>query len=181
MSKNMEMEEDEISLDSGVSGTPTKMANSLEKHNLKVRRRNVVETVNVASKDDKDSDSECNVPLVRISDSTRAWYDNVIPRIPDIVDFSSSGKQNGVLNHVDESSLLKSDFGDTETLTNRERMKISVIRGTVVNPDLTLGELRLLGCSSEGLVNGTLLIYLYYYQQGTTLQMTRYNSCIYFY
>ncbi|XP_076244708.1 TBC1 domain family member 20 isoform X1 [Calliopsis andreniformis] len=153
MSKSMEMEEDEISLDSSVSGTSTKMAISLEKHNLKARRRNVIETVNVPSKDNKDSNSECNVPLVRMSDSTRAWYDNVIPRIPDIADVSLSGKQNGVLNHDDDSSLLECDFGDTETLTNRERMKISVIRGTVVNPDLTLGELRLLGCSSDGLVN----------------------------
>ncbi|XP_015435343.1 PREDICTED: TBC1 domain family member 20 [Dufourea novaeangliae] len=88
-----------------------------------------------------------------MTDSTRAWYDNVIPRIPDIADISLSGKQNGVLSHIDDRGLLKGDSGDTDTLTNRELMKISVIRGSVINPNLTLGELRLLGCSSEGLVN----------------------------
>ncbi|XP_054005693.1 TBC1 domain family member 20 isoform X1 [Hylaeus anthracinus] len=149
MSEVMETEEDEISVDTSAAGTPTKMAVSIEKHNLKVKRRNVNETVN----DDKDSDFESNVPLLRTSDSSRAWHDNNIPRIPDIADFSSSGKQNGVLNSDNDSSLLEGDFGSTETLTSRERMKISVIRGSIVKPNLTLGELRLLGCSSEGLVN----------------------------
>ncbi|KOC68057.1 TBC1 domain family member 20 [Habropoda laboriosa] len=126
----MEPEEDEIPLDSSVPETFEEMSVPIEKHNLKVRRRNVSETVNFVSEEDKISDSESAIPIVRMSDSTKAWYDNDIPRIPDIADFSSS-----------------------ETLTNKERMKISVIRGSVVNPNLTLGELKLLGCSSEGLVH----------------------------
>ncbi|KOX76217.1 TBC1 domain family member 20 [Melipona quadrifasciata] len=126
----MEPKEDEISLDSNIPETYTEMSTPIEKDNLKVRRRNVIETINFASKEENTSDSESNVPLVRMSDSTKAWYDDIIPEIPDIVEYSLS-----------------------EPLTNRERMKISVIRGSVVNPNLTLGELKLLGCSSEGLVN----------------------------
>ncbi|XP_076630417.1 TBC1 domain family member 20-like isoform X1 [Colletes latitarsis] len=143
--KRFHEEEKSVDEDSSDPVTPTKMAVSIEKHNLKVRRRNVNETVKV----DRDSDSESDVPLVKMSNSTRAWYDNVIPRIPDIADLSSSG----VLNSEDDNSLLEGDFDSTETLMDRERMKISVIRGSVDNPNLTLGELRLLGCSSEGLVN----------------------------
>ncbi|XP_033354646.1 TBC1 domain family member 20 isoform X1 [Bombus vosnesenskii] len=152
MSNNMEPEEDEISLDSNVPETITEMSDPIEKPNLKVRRRNVIETVNFVSKEET-SDTKSDVPLVRMSDSTKAWCDNITPQIPDIADFSLSGKQNGALNHEDDNSLLEHNFGDTEPLTNRERMKISVIRGSVANPNLTLGELKLLGCSSEGLVN----------------------------
>ncbi|XP_012245079.1 TBC1 domain family member 20 isoform X1 [Bombus impatiens] len=152
MSNNMEPEEDEISLDSNIPETITEMSDPIEKPNLKVRRRNVIETVNFVSKEET-SDTKSDVPLVRMSDSTKAWCDNIMPQIPDIADFSLSGKQNGALNHEDDNSLLEHNFGDTEPLTNRERMKISVIRGSVANPNLTLGELKLLGCSSEGLVN----------------------------
>ncbi|XP_043516640.1 TBC1 domain family member 20 isoform X1 [Frieseomelitta varia] len=153
MSTNMEPKEDEISLDSNIPETYTEMSVPIEKDNLKVRRRNVIETINFASKEENISDSESNVPLVKMSDSTKAWYNNIIPEIPDIAEFSLSGKQNGALNHKDDNSSLERNFGDTEPLTNRERMKISVIRGSVVNPNFTLGELKLLGCSSEGLVN----------------------------
>ncbi|OAD52279.1 TBC1 domain family member 20 [Eufriesea mexicana] len=122
----MELEEDKISLDSSVPETFTEMSISTEKHNLKVRRRNVTETANFISKEEEALDSKSDIPLVKMSDSTKAWYNNVIPRIPDIVDFSLS-----------------------ETLTNRERMKISVIRESVNNPNLTFGELKLLGCSND--------------------------------
>lgn len=167
----MKTEEDEISVDSTLPGTPTKI--SIEKHNLKVRRRNLIETV----KENEFSNSENNVPLVRMSDSTRAWHDNVIPRIPDIADFSSSGKQSGVL---DDSSLLERDFDSTETLTNREQMKINIIRGSIVNPNLTLGELRLLGCSSEGFVNGIVSIEQYIIINKESL-CRQYDICIYTY
>lgn len=154
MSTNMEPKEDEISLDSNIPEIYTEMSIPIEKDNLKVRRRNVIETINFVSKEENTSVSESNVPLIRMSDSTKAWYNDIIPEIPDIAEFSLSGKQNGALNHKDDNSSLERNFGDTEPLTNRERMKISVIRGSVVNPNLTLGELKLLGCSSEGLVNG---------------------------
>ncbi|XP_076750905.1 TBC1 domain family member 20 [Xylocopa sonorina] len=134
MSSNMEPEEDERM----ISYRETSVV-PIEKHNLKVRRRNVTEeTV-------KSSDSKSEIPLVRMSDSTKAWYDNVIPRIPDIAEFSLSEKQNGTFDHPDDEN--------SSSLSNRERIKISVIRGSVANPNLSLGELKLLGCSSEGLVN----------------------------
>lgn len=154
----MEHKEDEISLDSSVPETFTEMSIPIENHNLKLRRRNVIETINLVSKEEETSDSKNNIPLVRMSDSTKAWYDDIIPRIPDIANFSSSGKQNGVLNHEDDNSSLEYNFDDTDILTNTERIKISVIRGSIVNPNLTLGELKLLGCSSEGLVHGISLI-----------------------
>ncbi|PBC33455.1 TBC1 domain family member 20 isoform X1 [Apis cerana] len=149
----MEHKEDEISLDSSVPETFTEMSIPIENHNLKLRRRNVIETINLVSNEEETSDSKNNIPLVRMSDSTKAWYDDIIPRIPDIANFSSSGKQNGVLNHEDDNSSLEYNFDDTDILTNTERIKISVIRGSIVNPNLTLGELKLLGCSSEGLVH----------------------------
>lgn len=99
-----------------------------------------------------------NVPLVQLPDSTRAWRGGVAPRMPD----ATAGKQrNGALAHEDGGP------------SSRERMKLSVIRGSVVNPDLTLGELRLLGCSSEGFVNGTLPppVVVHYDQQGTSVAL----------
>ncbi|XP_031846938.1 TBC1 domain family member 20 isoform X2 [Nomia melanderi] len=123
MSRNGETEEEKVILDSSGQETVMEVPVSIEKHNLKVRRRNVIETMNFAQTEDKNSDSEDRVPLVRMPDSTRAWHDNVIPHIPDIADFSLPGKQNGVLNCKDDSSLLEDDFGDTDTLSHRERMK----------------------------------------------------------
>lgn len=149
----METEENELSLEFDITGTSRKMSVPVDRNNLKVRRRNVAETTNLPTKDDKNSDFKDRVPLVQLSDSTRAWYDDVIPRIPNTADFGSPGKQNGVLNYEGDSNVSDDRVGGTEMHSNRERMKISVIRGSIVNPDLTLGELRLLGCSSEGLVN----------------------------
>lgn len=127
-----------------------------ENHNHnKVRRRNVPESTSLAAKtNDTTSD---RVPLVILPDSTKAWHGGVAPRIPDLADVAAADKQrNGVLAREDNRGSV--DYGATtaDTLTNRERMKMSVIRGSIANLDLTLGELRLLGCSSEGFVNGTL-------------------------
>lgn len=175
MSNNMEPKKDENPLDFGEPGTSTETSVPMEKHNLKIRRRNVI----VESKEAKTSNSKNGIHLAKLSDSTRAWYDNVIPRIPEIADISPSGKQNGVLNHEDDSSSVEQNFPDTETLTNRERMKISVIRASIVNPNLTLGELKLLGCSSEGLVNGISSIpVVHYYQQGTSARAKSIVACL---
>lgn len=103
-------------------------ATPTENHNLnKVRRRNV------AADDDDD-----RVPLVLLPDSASAWRGGAAPRMPD----AAAKQRNGA-----------APAHEADGPTNRERMKMSVIRGSVVNPDLTLGELRLLGCSSEGFVN----------------------------
>jgi len=130
----------------------TDTSTPIEKHNRnKIRRRNV------ANESAIKEDNLCDrVPLVILPDSTKAWYDGAAPRIPDVIDAATSGKQqNGVvLTHEDDRE--SDDNTSTDLLTNRERMKMNVIRGTIANPDLTLGELRLLGCSSEGFVNGTL-------------------------
>lgn len=127
----------------------TDISTPIENHNRnKIRRRNVASES--AIKEDNLWD---RVPLVILPDSTKAWYDGIAPRIPDA---ATSGKQqNGVvLTHEDDRE--SDDNTSTDPLINRERMKMSVIRGTIANPDLTLGELKLLGCSSEGFVNGTL-------------------------
>ncbi|GAB1864422.1 TBC1 domain family member 20 [Camponotus japonicus] len=127
----------------------TDTSTPIEKHNRnKIRRRNV------ANESAIKEDNLCDrVPLVILPDSTKAWYDGAAPRIPDVIDAATSGKQqNGVvLTHEDDRE--SDDNTSTDLLTNRERMKMNVIRGTIANPDLTLGELRLLGCSSEGFVN----------------------------
>jgi len=148
----MEAENEEVSLMQSL----TEASTSTENHNHnKIRKRNVpesVSSVNLSTKTDSwtTTDLHDRVPLVILSDSTKAWHDGVTPQISDLTDVATTGKQwNGVLTHED-------DHGVTDILTSRERMKISVIRGSIANPDLTLGELRLLGCSSEGFVNGTL-------------------------
>lgn len=125
-----------------------------ENHNHnKIRRRNVPES----AKGDNVIDSCDRVPLVILPDSTKAWYNSVAPQIPnDIVVATSNKQQNGVLTHEDDLRDSNDDSGATDVITSREKMKISVIRGSIAKPDLTLGELRLLGCSSEGFVNGTL-------------------------
>lgn len=41
-----------------------------------------------------------------------------------------------------------------ELFTERERMKIKVIQGTIIESNLTYGKLKLLSISSEGLVIG---------------------------
>lgn len=133
----------------------TDASTPIENHNSnKIRRRNVpIELANYAIKEDNLCD---RVPLVILPDSTKAWYNGSAPRIPDVTDAATSGKQqNGVvLTHEDDRE--SNGNASMDPVINRERMKISVIRGSIANPDLTLGELRLLGCSSEGFVNGTL-------------------------
>lgn len=149
----MEAENEEVPLVQPATdaSTPTEYHN----HN-KIRRRNVPESASLATKTDDSVTTRDRVPLVILADSAKAWHDGATPRIPDLADVAlAAGKQqNGVLTREDEHG---SDYGaTTDALTSRERMKMSVIRGSIANPDFTLGELRLLGCSSEGFVNGTL-------------------------
>ncbi|XP_014480936.1 PREDICTED: TBC1 domain family member 20 [Dinoponera quadriceps] len=133
----------------------SKSAQTLENHNHnssgRIRRRIVTEesaeTANLPAKEENGViESRDNVPLVILSDSTKAWFDDDVPRISaDVV-----GKQNRVSSRDDSDS---SDAAETDDpLTSREKTKISVIRGSIANPNLTLGELRRLGCSSEGFV-----------------------------
>lgn len=140
------------------ASTPT----TAENHNRnKIHRRNVTVTESTSfTVDDKDSATEgsCDrVPLVILPDTMRAWHDgDAPPRIPD-ADITASKKQNGVLSLDDETDAKSNDVIGTsaDSLVSREKTKIGVIRGSVANPDLTLRELRLLGCSSEGFVNGS--------------------------
>ncbi|XP_047350218.1 TBC1 domain family member 20 [Vespa velutina] len=144
----METDEEDIT----VLPVTSKMSGAIERHNQKVRRRNVTDTVNLSQdhKNDLNFTAE-RIPLVLLPDSTEAWYDGIIPRIPDTADLTSSGKQNGVLGQDSDTFMDNSCVG-VEELTNLERMKISVIRGTITKPDLSLGDFRLLGSSNEGFV-----------------------------
>lgn len=160
----MEAENEEVPLQAVTDAsalTPTENHN----HN-KIRRRNVPESTAKTDGSAMTIDmGRDRVPLVILPDSTRAWYGGVAPRIPDVADMAAAGKQrNGVLTSRED------DHGGATTdgaFTSRERMKMSVIRGSVANLNLTLGELRLLGCSSEGFVNGTLpQVTIHYDQQG---------------
>ncbi|XP_020293398.1 TBC1 domain family member 20 [Pseudomyrmex gracilis] len=131
-----------------------------ENHNYnRLRKRNVNDSRNVNGANGENARSE-RVPLVILSDSTKAWHDGSVPRIPNVIttDVVASGKlQNGVLIHKDNCDDDDDDDNDdsraTDLFINREKMKINVICGSIANPDLTLGELRLLGCSNEGFVN----------------------------
>ncbi|XP_032683252.1 TBC1 domain family member 20 [Odontomachus brunneus] len=134
-------------------------------HNNKIRKRIVTAEsgekfaatdINFVSKDNGVIESRDSVALVTLSDSTKAWYDDDAPRIPDIADVVVSDKQNKVsIRDGNDHDSDDSDGTVTETdglLMSREKTKISVIRGSIANPNLTLGELRRLGCSSEGFV-----------------------------
>lgn len=124
------------------ASTPT------EYHNRnKIRRRNMPNELSFALKEDNLCD---RVPLVILPDSTKAWYDGTVPRIPDVNDAASKQQNGVVLTHEDD---YESHSISLDSLTSHEKLKISVIRGSIANPELTLGELRLLGCSNEGFVN----------------------------
>ncbi|XP_072751667.1 TBC1 domain family member 20 [Anoplolepis gracilipes] len=124
------------------ASTPT------EYHNRnKIRRRNMPNELSFALKEDNLCD---RVPLVILPDSTKAWYDGTVPRIPDVNDAASKQQNGVVLTHEDD---YESHNISLDSLTSHEKLKISVIRGSIANPELTLGELRLLGCSNEGFVN----------------------------
>ncbi|XP_012540167.1 TBC1 domain family member 20 [Monomorium pharaonis] len=150
----MEAESEELvalqaATDVSASSTPTENHN----HN-RIRRRNVLESAtktdgSAATTSDTERD---HVPLVILPDRTKAWRDGVAPRIPDLVADVADKQRNGVLTSHDEHHGGTA-IADGGILTSRERMKMSVIRSSIANPDFTLGELRLLGCSSEGFVN----------------------------
>ncbi|KAL0132731.1 hypothetical protein PUN28_000459 [Cardiocondyla obscurior] len=132
----MEAENEETPLTQ--SGTDASTPTENHNHN-KVRKRNLPESTSYASSD--------RVPLVFLADSTKAWYGGTVPRIPVFADVAAVNKQqNGAVTY-------ENDRVAPDALTSREKMKLSVIRGSIANPDLTLGELRLLGTSSEGFVN----------------------------
>ncbi|KMQ88863.1 tbc1 domain family member 20-like protein [Lasius niger] len=119
------------------------------------RNRNKIRRRNLPSESARKGDNLFDrVPLVILPDSAKVWYDGAPERIPDVIDAATSSKQqNGVvLTHEDENCESNGN-ASMEPLNNRERMKMGVIRGSIANPELTLGELRLLGCSSEGFVN----------------------------
>ncbi|XP_012283663.1 TBC1 domain family member 20 isoform X2 [Orussus abietinus] len=101
---------------------------------------------------EKGSDALNGTVLGR-SDGARAWKDGVVPTIPVLFDQGMLDKQNGILSHEIDSNSPVDDSDDVEEHTSMERLKISVVRGSIIKPDLTLGELKLLGCSSEGFVN----------------------------
>lgn len=154
----MEDENEELHLAQPATDGSARTSTPMENYNHnKIRRRNVPESMGLESKIDDlaaiDVTSD-RVPVVILPDSTKAWYDGTAPRISDFADVAADKQRNGVLTYEEDRG---NDYSTTDILTSRERMKMSVIRGSIVNPDLTLGELRLLGCSSEGFVNGTLL------------------------
>lgn len=151
----MNAEDNEVPLLQPAGDTSARTSISSDAHNLTIRRRNVIESVNTTANNNM-IDSYDRVPLITLRESTKAWSDGIIPRIPDFTDMTSSVRQNGTLIRQDDHDSNTNDLRIMDPIKNRIKMKISVIRGSIVNPDFTLGELRLLGCSSEGFVNGTL-------------------------
>ncbi|EFN76869.1 TBC1 domain family member 20 [Harpegnathos saltator] len=133
-------------------------------NNSRIRKRFVTvdeesaATANLVTKEDNGAlESRDSIPLMTLSDSTKAWYDDDLPRISDIADVVVSSKQNKVLTRDGNDHDSNGSNGTVtemvdDPLTSREKTKISVIRGSVANPNLTLGELKRLGCSSEGFV-----------------------------
>ncbi|XP_051158357.1 TBC1 domain family member 20 [Leptopilina boulardi] len=126
----MNKEEDECSViePKADETSITKLNNCVhEKHSSKVRRRNVIEKI--SSSLIKENDFNYNNKSIEFSlDTEKAWI-NGIPELPEILNIDSP-----------------------EKFTERERMKIKVIQGTIIKSNLTFGKLKLLSTSSEGLV-----------------------------
>lgn len=102
------------------------------------------------------------VPLISLADSEPAWKDDIVPWIPRISDVQSSGNQNK--NKRYEELILSDNFGDLETLSRLDKLKINVIRERVT-AKLSYGDLKLLGCSSLGFVTGNFIFSFYYLQK----------------
>lgn len=109
---------------------------------------------NIQSTSSSIDNSNDRIPLVALSDSCPAWIDGV-PWIPHVSEFQSSGKINGNQHFGD--FILLDNCGNIESLDHLEKLKINVIRGSVIKDDLTYGDFKLLGCSSLGLVTGKLI------------------------
>ncbi|XP_048508242.1 TBC1 domain family member 20 isoform X2 [Athalia rosae] len=98
------------------------------KGTLSIRKKNCNWESNETTENREHCDSKNHSPTL---DANKVWSDiNSVPRIPHIENLDSS-----------------------DSLIGRERMKIKVIQGCISKPELTFGELKLLGCSSEGFVN----------------------------
>ncbi|XP_046469803.1 TBC1 domain family member 20 isoform X1 [Neodiprion pinetum] len=158
----METDEDDLPLVQPVPGPLDNSVGELVRNApSNLRKRNIGLGLSEASKRTEKGEStpESDARLNSFpSDATKIWGDGEIsPRIPGIEVLESPGKSNGVKSPapaLDPSNTLPSDQSDNlESLTARERMKINIVRGCLSKPDLTFGELRLLGCSSEGFVN----------------------------
>ncbi|XP_043467109.1 TBC1 domain family member 20 isoform X1 [Leptopilina heterotoma] len=123
----MDKEEDEYSvIDSKADENSRLFLNNclLDKHSSKVRRRNVIDKNN--SSLTENNDFNCNKNIELSLDGEKAWIHD-IPKLPEI-------------------------SNTPELFTERERMKIKVIQGTIIESNLTYGKLKLLSISSEGLV-----------------------------
>lgn len=130
------------------------MPNSMENHNPKVRRRNVNEEITLLS---TGSSQVCDE-----SKESCLTSNGHVPRVPLICDPESEVLDvNGDL--VNEEDLSFEDLG--EAPMDRERTKLGVIERSFERKDVTVSELRLLGCSEEGLVNGkldTIFLFCFY-------------------
>lgn len=102
------------------------------------------------------------------SDRTKVW--GSVPAIPRIEDLESPGKI--ITLKLPDQFVDAECICDVESMTDRERMKINVIRGCYSKPDLNFGELRLLGTSSEGFVNGNYSIF------DSSMLLTRYTQIL---
>ena len=127
------------------------MLNTVDKHNLKVRKRNV--------NSEEILDSVTN--LEEEKEEVENWGNGEIPRVPVIQGSETQVrgvngpvmKCDGEDNNKGDQMLCGDDFGDWETLVDCERTKMFTIRKSL-GCDLTMAELKKLGCSSLGLVNG---------------------------
>ncbi|XP_066594722.1 TBC1 domain family member 20 [Prorops nasuta] len=149
----MNTEEEQTSLISSSSDVSAKNAVSNEKFNLKKRRKNATENSNFNNQTDNSVDLRKEIPLVLLPDSTRVWTDEELSKIPEIIDSGHIEKQNGVIGFDENHHQSVNVTAGKDMQQNREHMKICIIRDIIGKLDFTLGELRKLGRSSEGLVN----------------------------
>lgn len=91
------------------------------------------------------------VPLMSLDDSEPAWINDDVPWIPKL----SEIKQpiNNDKNTRYEEIKSSDNYDDVKNLSRLDKLKINVIRERVTSK-LSYGDLKLLGCSSLGLVTG---------------------------
>ncbi|XP_033208973.1 TBC1 domain family member 20 [Belonocnema kinseyi] len=126
----MDTEEDKFTLiQTEVRTSKSKVNSAADKKSPTLRRRNVIDTSATWSDVVENGVDQSKIINEMALDTEKVWIADTVPQMPEIPDLNSP-----------------------EVFTQRERMKIKVIQGTVVEKNLTFGRLKLLGVSSEGFV-----------------------------
>lgn len=134
------------------------MPNSMDtNHNPKARRRNVKEE----SKPKVDFQQLGNENKSNFEDTNGGFSNGRVPRVPSLTDSDSSTQEIDDNSFNQQDKLLDQHSLNNETSDYEATNKILAIHKALEN-EPSRSELKLLGCGELGLVNGKLLINLFF-------------------